>query len=99
MTDKEINEAVARKMGWKSVEGGGWISPNEIPYIHGDFIPDYSHSIEAAWEILKFVDAWKLEGYGGDEVTVSLALDSNPIADESADTSPMAICLAFLKLP
>jgi hypothetical protein len=94
MNDQEINEAVARKMGWKKVRGG-WKRSSASRYqtIFGRFNHDYTHHIEAAWEIINAKRYVKLERqYGkwicwiGDDVGVE------------AETAPMAICKAFLKL-
>lgn len=85
MTDQEINEVVARKLGHVPGKSSG--------------MPDYCHSIEAAWEILEAVASrgthWEMSkadsGY-----TVFIREDDYPYVTEA--TAPMAICLAFLKL-
>ncbi len=103
MTPQEINEAVARKLGWYALkwrdEPGkhpAWWGLNQFHQVES-LIPDYCHFIAAAWEVVekcfrvkmeKFSDEWQCElgdGKHGDEFA-------------SADTAPMAICLAFLKL-
>lgn len=102
MTDSEINEVVARKLGWIEDKPHGWIKPK--PHREGFLIgqrilPDYSHSIDAAWEIVekcKYVclvkplnnEKWKCDMGTNDEIII-----------QWADTAPMAICKAFLKLP
>lgn len=91
MTDQEINEAVMLKLG--------------KPYaFERDSDRDYCHSIGAAWEIVEFLapkyfgvsighgtnpDFWQCEIHGEKWEKIF----------ERADTAPMAICLAFLKLP
>lgn len=104
MTDQEINEAVARKLGWTRYHGTR-DNPDTIScrepkgFLHASY-PDYCHSIEAAWEIVD---------HCGRRWDVSLAGELNAnwqfiILDETyewraaADTAPMAICLAFLTL-
>jgi hypothetical protein len=98
MTDQEINEAVARRLGKGHIKDG-W----EMVCI----IPDYCHSIAAAWEIVNKCGGhiWLRSG--------DCMPDNNPnfgitwqclIAKDrdyigKADTAPMAICLAFLKIP
>lgn len=98
MTPQEINEAVARKLGYDAIDKS-----------HRRPIPDYCHSIEAAWEIWakmsdgyfltleteagtfgrNIVKVWKNDGKG----------DSGWVIDDVyANTAPMAICLAFLKM-
>ena len=97
MTNQEINEAVARKLGndlrvynkvdvYKKQPNGNYILTQ---------IPAYCTSISAAWEIVLSVkgrielhrryDKWKC--WLRDEIEAG-----------QADTAPMAICLAFLKL-
>ena len=59
MTNQEINEAVAVKLGWTAWQEGPdpknyiWVDP------HGnesnDGCPDYCTSIAAAWELTKYV--------------------------------------------
>lgn len=84
MTDKEINEAVVRKLGY----------PEKF-YLTK--LPDYCHSIAVAWDVMEHISknklfalmcicpngewACKIEGH---EMVV-------------ATTAPMALCLAFLK--
>lgn len=105
--DQELNEAVARKLGWHfaedKVSGDHWHEPNEKQtggYCH-DSVPNYSTDISAAWEIvekmseeicfvlIRYQDGWLCDlGHEYDEPDIS-----------RADTVPMAICLAFLKLP
>lgn len=88
MTDQEINHAVARKLKGEDTR----------------LIKDYCHSIEAAWEIVGYMAK---QHFG-----VSVSHDNlrdlwqcgiesikEPGQYETADTAPMAICLAFLKLP
>lgn len=100
MTDAEINEAVARKMGWvKHAFDDNWsrVRP-EGAQIHQPPMIDYCHDIKAAWEVVD----WMINN--GHDFNMSCDQDSFGIAwqyDEfiaEADTVPMAICLAFLKL-
>ena len=111
MTDQELNEAVARKLGWieKKYDWGiKWARDSDVQCSDDmeDRAPDYCHSIEAAWEIVE----WMQEKYpteegnglllwrNGDKIICEL----NPnleIVRGVASSAPMAICLAFLKLP
>lgn len=127
MTYQEINKAVATKLGvklstdpwretapsewWHKNGGSKWCGVEEHPPYT---IPDYCHSIAAAWEI---VDYWKYRPFrmantvgGGYRVSFTDTLVHNHCNCEEActyevegevvsDTVPMAICLAFLKLP
>lgn len=97
MTPQEINEAVHLKLdamkpsihvGETVVLRGGALS---LP------IPDYCGDIKAAWEIVEagYLDVVMRhsDGKWSSEVLGQVNLS------EKADTAPMAICLAFLKLP
>ena len=98
MTPQKINEAVARKLGYKEAHGAFL-----EPYPSQRLIPNYCTSIAAAWEIVEFVELPMTMGnncvvkckewycYWWDNA-------NNSEAKEHADTAPMAICLAFLKL-
>lgn len=110
MTNQEINEAVARKLGndlrvynkvdvYKKQPNGNYILTQ---------IPAYCTSISAAWEIVenvakkpKMVFRMSMDEAG---VGVSFSKWGKHIADtvelysEAADTAPMAIALCFLKL-
>jgi hypothetical protein len=103
MTNQEINEAVARKLGWKSrsqkyKETGNWATdwcPSEGHELGCEEPLDYCTSIAAAWEIVEKWDTIQFERTNGGRWI--LVVDRNEIDAEYADTAPMAICLAFLK--
>lgn len=128
MTPQEINEAVARKLGWTRIDEccpghsyGFGLPPGKVfdgEYIaprDGEDIPSYCESIEAAWEI---VDHCIKKGFfilitysptrgwhcginlmdGSADITSEPFIPNKTFQDRS-DQSPMAICLAFLKLP
>jgi hypothetical protein len=119
MTNQEINEAVENKLGHFVVRE----TTNER------MIPDYAGRIEAAWEIVEFIDKIKGSSFslnGFDQQTAAWKLDNpntefergkfnasiviySPECDKCgkwkhdyyegfADTAPMAIAKAFLKL-
>lgn len=104
MTDQEINEAVAVKLGEDVrhggifVQGGDW--GEEMDESHP--IPDYCHSIEAAWEIVEHIKdkggrlGLLLEANGG--WRASFKMSPSDYLNGHHDTAPMAICKAFLKL-
>lgn len=110
MTPEETNAAVARKLGHTVCTDGGHIMGKDG---HAYNPPDYCRSIEAAWEIvdtiktehqiklLREILVSPIDGIGW-TCTIGDDLDSNEyetrIAEEIADTAPMAICQAFLKL-
>lgn len=108
MTDTEINEAVARKLGferdpqfkqyfWKDYGNAKCFR------VHEHFM-DYCHDIKAAWEIflwvrsqtfstrMKFAKAISDQTYEGD-------IKIDPFYWMLFNSNPMAIVLAFLKLP
>lgn len=138
MTDQEINEAVARKLGWTALKvinhlglrdefvgippkdqwSKHYIDPSKLKdRIPLCSVPDFVNRIEAAWEIVEHLQKQKTPFY----VAVG-GLMHNPCAcgayekwvytcnifdptlklelsvHAHADSAPMAICLAFLKL-
>lgn len=111
-TDAEVNELVARKLGWNTHIGfpGLWIKPGGVKKRKdhlGDFVetdmqsclPDYCHSIVEAWEVAEKCESIVLD-HGLDRETLRLRWSCvmNNAVCCIADTAPMAICLAFLKL-
>lgn len=105
MTDEEVNITVARKLGWeykpKDMSNfygySDWISPWHVR----ENLPDYCHSIEAAWEVVEYcLKLGPIDLDGSDGVFRFFVFnDKGPDYCAEADTAPMAICLAFLKLP
>lgn len=135
----DINERVARKLGWKDC--GSWVDSQTDEKLSGHWkkpgtdsfysqVSNYAGSIEAAWEIVGFVEKIKGSSFslnGFDEQTAAWKIDNpdmefergkfhasiviySPECDKCgkwkhdyyegfADTAPLAICLAFLKLP
>lgn len=92
MTDQELNEAVARKMGMAEV-----IVKNQ-PTI----VPDYCHDIKAAFEIDAWVKRehpdWQFSVYRvKDDFACVIGTADKHYADY-ADTAPRAIVMAFLKV-
>lgn len=108
MTDKNLNEQVARRLGWKDPSQPRCGGPRE-GHAHGDFYacyekcPDYCNSIGAAWEIVKFlrnksmmVSMNLLEHC---DLKITQYDLSNVLADAWENSTPRALCLAFLRLP
>lgn len=113
MTDQEINEAVAKKLGWRITKVSDMVDPLGSRFFHslkGQSLdlPNYCHSIEAAWGIVEYLHA------KGKSIELQHSPWTKTIADEkefysvrfdendmpvSAETAPKAICLAFLELP
>ncbi len=111
MTPKEINEAVARKLGWKKhkktcevpTPGASIFTYGNHWYLEGmicrEFIANYCSSIAAAWEIVEKFKEYQIEKLKGPtEYYVRLGNVGDKLWAKS-ETAPMAICLAFLKLP
>lgn len=110
MADEEVNIAVARKLGYDVIAGDDsaifirTVMPKPLDIKH---LPDYCTSIKAAWEIVEFIlrniqndgDHFDigLTGHGNEWLCVINELSDKRI-EARADTAPMAICLAFLKL-
>ena len=117
MTELEINETVAKKLGWiinKTSDYLPWYGrpngPPESAMIRE--LPDYCRDIKAAWEIVeKFKGMGLFQTDAGHWYCVSSFNLSEKSSDEwyfraedneygmLANTAPLAICLAFLKLP
>lgn len=113
LTPEEINEAVARKLGWK-LEDNLWRDPR-----HGgqrsewgpEFTIPYSTDIKAAWEIVEYMgekgiglqlnqdisSGYKTEWWATFHNETLGYLGGEPWI-RSDLSAPMAICLAFLKL-
>lgn len=107
MNDQEINSLVARKLGWKDIKesqssdsrfyGKKFGQRKEGLLDRFDFIPEYATDIKAAWEMLEqHIGDWNLIRQNG-MFRCELFVPSYQ-QDGIADTAPMAICLAFLKL-
>lgn len=107
MTPQEINEAVARKLGWISRDfDRNWQRMDIGAQIHIDGPPAYSADIRWAWEIVEYLPdvaiyKWPAGGYA---VSIPQANDAGNLSNKrgvqaNADTAPMAICQAFLQLP
>lgn len=105
MNDQELNEAVARKLGWEPCKGNDLWQQIGHPETCRE-LSAYSTDIRAAWEC--FGDReWRVERvmvHPADRNTSNLfrcairtGFDS--WATATADTAPLAICKAFLKLP
>ncbi len=113
MTDTEINEAVAKKLGkpykdipWhQNTHGhrtgmdGFCIDGCEKKFPDGYQVPDYCNSIEAAWDVVEKVFSARLSKNPAGHKWLFEFIEDGIIHTAQADTAPMAICLAFLKLP
>ena len=106
MTNQEINEAVARKLGW-GFEDNHWYPVHipEKPAYRTKHLPTFCTSIAAAWEILEALPKWEIKRDGTtvivylwDKTTQDGFSQTEHFQGIAADTAPMAICLAFLKL-
>jgi hypothetical protein len=106
MTPAELNEKVARKLGWvnkRMIED----KPQTLGWIREGYYQPmptaYSTSIEAAWEIVEhlrkthqiMVDV----AFNKFQVTICNEPPNEINFTFEADTAPLAIVLCFLKLP
>lgn len=104
MTDQEINKAVARKLGLTENHDGKWIIPGTGVWTISN-VPDFCHSIAAAWEVVekmqKQFDYVEVIHAKTEPGPWSCGARNSTIWKvwQSAHTAPMAICLAFLNLP
>lgn len=110
MTDNEINETVGRKLGWKKDAKNWWFKPTPgqtHDFVLVGFVPDYCHSIEAAWEVvnnwfsteIRFRTFELLKNNGSQWYAQFRQENDDKIYDSVGSLPSMAICLAFLKLP
>lgn len=102
-----INEQVAKALGWQQ-DTMGWLEPSGWKAVEGGVmrrgqskLPDYSRSIEAAWEIVEKMHEQKMrmglnKFDGGYTVSFDQTYSSDGWTD--AEKAPLAICLAFLKV-
>lgn len=105
VTPQEINEQVARRLGWAQRECHYQAGPLRICWFDGNgdnkgvYPPDFCGDIRAAFEILEGFTGFLLcktdKGFW-----VRLHNDHADCFDPAtlADTAPMAICKAFLRL-
>lgn len=110
MTDLEKNEAVARKLypDLKCMAVGPGPELKKFLYFNDKrmALPDYCHSIEAAWEIVEHESEkgfWlRRKGEVWQAIFLQWAepIGENQILSEyQSPTAPLAIVDAFLKLP
>jgi predicted Zn-dependent protease len=110
----EINESVARKLGWRlsdEIHDHSFLTSCYSHWCNGQEgsakVKDYAGSIQASWEIVGFVNSkfllMKIEQELGNAEWSVIIRHNDPTMQNKyygrADTAPMAICKAFLKLP
>lgn len=109
MTNQELDEAVARKLGWEKnktlpdITGIG--GPNNARWYKDGIIsstdapPPYSTDIKAAWEILAALDGSYSVGtcLGGFYCQLQTG-DHKQNSKAVAETAELAICKAFLAM-
>ena len=102
MTDTKINEAVWKKLGHEGKRQAVVMhTTNEVGF---QTIPpkSYSTDIGAAWEIVeKYADGFALIQRKDKTWKAGFVGYEKDVPDEftaEADTAPLSICLAFLKL-
>ncbi len=100
-THAEINEQVALKLGYEHIPPGSYYGKRDKDgnRISINFVQPYCDSIAAAWEIclflkpLHFVQVFEYPTWCGCDI-----IKGQERYSARADTAPMAICLAYLKL-
>lgn len=103
MDATSINEQVALKLGWTKHVGP---APNHLTWWikKGDYgppaysLPDYAGDIKAAWEIVEKMKAEHIFDLQFITDTWYVSIDEDELDIGHADTAPLAICQAFLKL-
>lgn len=100
MTDQEINETVLRKLQKAAALSRGKVIPEGAPLVEAvGYVPDYCHSIAAAWEIVEkiknqyLITLWWHDG----EWEIDIEMEKGAFKENAID-APMAICKAFLSL-
>lgn len=100
MTNQEINEIVARGLGWvfdpSHSENRPWKKEdaNGVQYIR---LPAYCTDIRAAWEIIEHLkENIIMDRLQGKWRVLTRADVTSLVIASIADTASMAICLAFL---
>lgn len=81
----------------------GWLSPtSKRKDLVVSNVPDYCHSIAAAWEVVEHIRKNQMmvsmNLLSSCQLKITHGEISNVLAESWADTAPTAICLAFLKL-
>lgn len=111
MIDAELNEAVARKLGWEK-QGGFWWSPMLVgeDYLStkpNNPLPSFSTSIDAAWDVLEYMRRLLLApgyfismncGIDGFDIRILYDTTGNVAWEATAAIAPRAICEVFLKI-
>lgn len=107
MTNQDLNEQVARKLGWTIIEGGRPDEEHYAPFnvmVRGEdktqyAISNYCGSIQAAWIIVEKMRPDIVIWDQGNRWIVSRS-DFQGIGETlaEADTAPMAIVKAFLRV-
>jgi hypothetical protein len=101
MTD--LNERVARRLGWIGGDTDGWIAPDGEP---SPWLPDWYASNAAAVDLLPWLADRCLEKFGRDYLRIILDLETGRIAIacgettlcKSAPTLALALCEAVVKM-
>lgn len=105
MMDTEINESVARKLGWKECQCAPEVRDEHRRYMPSKHImPNYCGNIAAAWEVVEYLSKhyFSVSVSHDDERDLwqcAYEIREDPAIFATADTAPMAICEAFLKMP
>lgn len=100
MSPEELNEAVARKLGFIKRIDHLWSRPGPLEETPMFVLPAYSTFIAAAWELIPKFEKWSFSRTGeGDYVFAFSEFGAESYNAVTDPFAPRAICLAFLKLP
>ena len=99
MTEREINAAVATKLGWeRDPEFKSHLNKGRVR-IHEKFL-DFCHDIKAAWEITEHPDiVWRLvQSPSGWWTAEGQKIGDGDCTKHEDKEAAMALCGAFLKI-
>lgn len=101
-TDAELNEQVARRLGWRKHKVSPKLHFNVVTGHSCSDLPNYVGDIGAAWEVWEHIahkTDWAITiETNGNEYECWLSHSTERQIIVQADTGPRAICKVFLKL-
>lgn len=100
LTPEEINERVAKRLGWKECQCAPEHRETHKSYMPSKHTrPDYSRSIEAVWEVISLPGYfWTISNMTHMWFARYTQEGGKVLSASYADTAPMAICRAFLRI-
>lgn len=103
MTDFELNEQCARRLGWMEAKSNlGWLKPltPTSDTLTIQQLPNYVGDIGAAWEIVRELQKQgkKISIHAWPDYTYTVYIRDGNGEEIEAVTAPRAIVMAFLEL-